>query len=142
MRSLFAYLMATAVCLLLFSPPADARGKEQAFCSCGTDFIDAIAELSCIDGSMFSKSSRKRGYFYASLDWTSESACGALISDGDANASSCAVTQVGSIDASGACSYDGFAMTSDVASRAEGRLCIRLLREIDRYLDGLPSCAP
>jgi len=142
MRTIFTYSIATAICLLLFSTTIDARGKDQAFCACGTEFIDAIAELSCIDNSMFSKASRKRGYFYASLDWASEGACGALISDGDAEASSCAVTNVGSMDGSGACNYDGFSMTDDVASRAEGRLCIRLLREIDRYLEGLPSCTP
>jgi len=142
MRTIFTYSTAAAICLLLFSSTADARGKEKAFCTCGTAFIDAIAELSCIDSSMFSKASRKRGYFYASLDWASEGACGALISDGDTDASSCAVTQVGTIDGSGTCSHDGFAVTSDVATREEGRLCIRLLREIDRYLEGLPSCTP
>jgi len=132
--------MATAICLLLFSTTIDARGKEQAFCACGAEFIDAIAELSCVDRSMFGKESRKRGYFYATLEWAADGACGALISDGDADASSCAVT-VGELDGSGACTYDE-SMTEDVASRAEGRHCIKVLREFDRYLESLPSCTP
>jgi len=126
----------------LHSSDASARGKEKEICACASQFIDSIADHSCVDRSEFSKASQGRGYFYAALGWESDGSCGFLISDGDSTYSECAVSRVGTVDGSGACIFDGFAETSEVTSKQEGRACVTLLRDIDRYLESLPPCAP
>ena len=128
--------------IFLYSSDAGARGKEKEICACASQFIDSIADHSCVDRSEFSKASQGRGYFYAELGWESDGSCGLLISDGEVTYSECAVSHVGTIDSSGACVFDGFAETSEVTSKQEGRACITLLRDIDRYLESLPPCAP
>jgi len=140
---LFQVLIVTLVSTtLLYSSGATARGKEKEICACASQFIDAIADHSCVDRSMFSKTSQGRGYFYAALGWESDGSCGLLVSDGQVSYSECAVSRVGTIDSSGACNFDGFAATSEVTSKQEGRACVTFLRDIDRYLESLPPCAP
>ena len=142
MKLLCILMLTFAFTTILYSSDTTARGKEKEICSCAADFIDSIANHSCVDSSVFSKESRGRGFFYAALGWESDGSCGFLISDGEVSASSCAVTRVGTIDGSGACVFDGFAETSGVATKQEGRACLTLLKEFDNYLESLPTCAP
>jgi len=142
MKPLSILVLTCVSTIFLFPSDTNARGKEKEICACATAFVDSIAVQSCVDRSVFSKQSRGRGYFYAVLGWESGGSCGFLVSDGEVSSSSCGVTNVGTIDGSGACVFDGFANTSVVASREEGRACVSFLREIDRYLDSLPTCAP
>lgn len=142
MKLLYVLVFALVSITSMFPPSAGARGKEKASCPCGIDYIDSIVGLSCVDSSLFSKGSRGRGYFYAEVGWEADGSCAALISDGQPGDSECAVTRVGTSNGSGGCTYDGFTATDEVSSKEEGRACVTLLREIDRYLDGLPSCAP
>lgn len=141
MKLLYILVLIFASTIFLYSSDTSARGKEKEICACATDYIDSIAGHSCIDRSVLSKESRGRGYFYAVLGWESDGSCGFLVSDGEVGSSSCGVTNVGTIDGSGACVFDGFAETSGVASREEGRACISFLRDVDRYLESLPTCA-
>jgi hypothetical protein len=142
MKTLQLILSAIVASSLLFSTTCDARGKDKSMCACGMDFIDSIVELSCVDSYGFSKKSQGKGYFDASLGWTSMGECVSLISAGMVNASTCKVTQPGTVDGAGFCDFNGLAIDKEVASREEGRVCITMLREIDRYLGTLPTCEP
>ena len=142
MKPLCLVVLTLAFTISLYSSETSARGKEKDICSCANDYIESIADHSCVNRSLFSKESRGRGYFYAALGWESDTSCGFLVSDGEVSSSSCAVTQVGTVDSSGVCIFDGFAESSEVKSKEEGRACVSLLRDIDRYLESLPSCAP
>jgi len=142
MKLLCILVLTFASTIFLYPSDTSAGGKVKEMCACAPYFIDSIAVHSCVDRSVLSKESRGRGYFYAVLGWESGGSCGFLDSDGEVSSSSCGVTKVGTIDGSGACVFDGFANTSVVESKEGGRACITLLREIDRYLESLPTCAP
>jgi len=142
MKLLYILILSFACTIFLYPSDTSARGKEKEICACATDFIESIAGYSCFDSSVFSKESRGRGYFYGVLGWESGGSCGFLVSDGEVSSSSCGATNVGTIDGSGACVFDGFANTSVVSSKEEGRACISFLREIDRYLESLSTCVP